>query len=517
MAPPLPEDLPASALPVSAMLFKADTDIQIFTNDGAKEIGEYSTTTQTAGLPVDVWVWFGPKYSKFSSDGIRVVARSGDNDAQTYLIRYTERNGHCKWHRLPGLCVQRPSGEWVYDPYRMTPQHPNYDREKHEGLERPLLYDPKHLYRLEFTLIKFKKPPQAGSQSGSTDGQDSFMRILVDREQSESEVVVAKPHELNALGGKDGGTTYRDLVNAAGHESAPAPSQLAHRPAFPATGRANAQHYPPSEMPGAPPGGYYGHAAPLSNFSQPAGVYGQAYLPYGRPPQQYRYNFDYPRVGNEEIPPASEPAPGQQALADFNGRAHMHGLPTHGRHLGMPLTRGEETPLRSEMTPRQQSRVPSTGRDPAPGRPMHETQPSQYDQYGRPIYGYEGVHSEYERRRGRRAPRNTQSTALRNTREAGNGGLPAPPAGQPASRARQHDRRREDQRTSLALPASQNAGPPPNMPGAAVETIVIKEEEESEEEEGPGEEWAPNKRRAPKKRRVPKKRKAGRRKKTTLI
>ncbi|KAI7459595.1 hypothetical protein KC357_g9138 [Hortaea werneckii] len=152
-------------------------------------------------------------------------------------------------------------------------------------------------------------------QSGATDGQDPFMRILVDREQSGSEVVVAKPHELDALGGKNGETTDRDLVNEAGHESAPAPSQLTHRPAFPATGSVNAQHYPPSEMLRAPPGGYYGHAPPLSNFSQTADVYGQAYIPYGMPAQQRRYNFDYPRVANKEIPPASEPAPGQQAFA----------------------------------------------------------------------------------------------------------------------------------------------------------------------------------------------------------
>ncbi|KAI7081688.1 hypothetical protein KC356_g8957 [Hortaea werneckii] len=130
-------------------------------------------------------------------------------------------------------------------------------------------------------------------QSGSTDGQDPFMRILVDREQSGSEVVVAKPHELDALGSKNGGTTYRDLVNEAGHESAPAPFQLTHRPTFPATGSR------------APPGGYYGHAPPLSNFSQTAGVYGQASLPYGMPAQQRRYNFGYPRVANEEIPPSS--------------------------------------------------------------------------------------------------------------------------------------------------------------------------------------------------------------------
>lgn len=119
----VPDDMTVSVMPVSARLYEAGTDIPIITNDGAKEIGEYSTTTQTAGLPVDVWVWIGPKYCKFSSDGIRVVARFGDNDPQTYVICYTERNGHFKWHKLPGLYVQRPSGEWVFDPYRMTRQH----------------------------------------------------------------------------------------------------------------------------------------------------------------------------------------------------------------------------------------------------------------------------------------------------------------------------------------------------------------------------------------------------------
>ena len=115
--------MPMSAEPVSARLFEADTDIPIITNDGEEEIGEFSTTTQRAGLPFDAWVWIGPKYPKFSSDGIRVVARSGDNDPQTYVIRFKERNEHVTWHKLPRLYVQRPSGECVYGPYRMTPQH----------------------------------------------------------------------------------------------------------------------------------------------------------------------------------------------------------------------------------------------------------------------------------------------------------------------------------------------------------------------------------------------------------
>ncbi|KAI6911656.1 hypothetical protein KC318_g2142 [Hortaea werneckii] len=252
--PPLMAD-PCDDVLVSARFVAVNTGEVIFTDDGTPYIGEYSTTNWPAGTQVYGQVWISKEFRKYSSDGIRVVTRVG-NKPQTYVIRYKGVNGHTGWHTLPGFFVQRPSGEWVYEHYLIPPQHPKYDPEEHKKLERSSLYDPQYLIRIEVTRIKFVRSQQPGIQGASTDGLDDFMDILEQEGDGELDVVFARPSGLKALGGGNGVPICLDLVNAARHGPALAPTRLTSRPALPSTGSANAQHFSVSEMHGTPPGGY---------------------------------------------------------------------------------------------------------------------------------------------------------------------------------------------------------------------------------------------------------------------
>lgn len=248
--------------------------------------------------------------------------------------------------------------------------------------------------------------------------------ILVDREQSEQDVVVAKPSKLQVLGGKNGETTFLDLVNVAGHGSAPTLSQVIGHPVFQFTGIANAQSHP-IEMYRAPPGGYApcGSADLTHAFHIPQGcpVYGRQGAQRGHFQPQY-----YGRG----------PASGSQAVSQFFGPAHTHDRPTYGEQLGMPPVGGDQFTRRNEATPQRQSNFPPVGCGPAQGPPDHGAQPLQRNDYDIPGNGYDDIHSERPIGQSSRRSRNAQSTRLRNAHEERHRDLPIPPTRQHASGVR---------------------------------------------------------------------------------
>lgn len=332
-----------------------------------------------------------------------------------------------------------------------------------------------------FTLIKIVPSGEAGGQGASTGLLGHFRYntfclscllipnqslkfwhrdILERRDENEEKVVVVMPGWVRDLKGVNGQSMSRELLNAASIGAASEPTRLTSRPDLSA-----------QREDSGPPNAGRAHTHRLSTYG------GQ---------------FGDPYVQNEGFLRTNRPIPERQVVAQNTGRAHTYGLGTYGgqfdnpyvqteefrvprEQFGMPPVGGEgsrgqfvmppmggEEARRSEAFLRQQFGVLPAGRGLAQGRPMHEAQTLQYNHYGTPPYGYEGEHSEQQRSRGQRAPRNAH--------EGGHGSLSIPAARQQASGAHQHGLPPpEGQRNSSARPAasaSRNSSHPEKRSGA---------------------------------------------------